>query len=85
MAAESALAKSVSAAQTITRRAEQAAKAMAEHQQELNKREKALRQDSRANHGQDDGKDKKGAGKGKRNAKRKQWWSNSGQDWKKGR
>lgn len=76
LAAESALAKSVSAAQTITKRAEQAAKAMASHQEELNKRQMAMRQDGKGEQHKDKGNSK---GKNARQAKRKQWWSgNSG-------
>lgn len=67
LAAESALAKSVSAAQTITKRAEQAAKAMAAHQTELNKRGRAMLNDKPKYD------DKKGDGKG-RHWKRQQWW-----------
>ena len=78
MAAESALAKSVSAAQTITRRAEQAAKAMADHQAELNKREKAMQQDK------SDSDKGKGKNKSQRQDKRRHWWSGKGAD-KKGR
>ena len=78
MAAESALAKSVSAAQTIARRAEQAAKAMADHQAELNKRDKAMQQDK------SDSDKGKGKNKSQRQDKRRQWWSGKGAD-KKGR
>ena len=80
LAAESALAKSVSAAQTITRRAEQAAKAMADHQQELNKRGKAM-QSGKQNEGSAKDNDN---GKGNRVEKRKSWWS-GGKSGKKGK
>ncbi|CAK0791838.1 unnamed protein product, partial [Prorocentrum cordatum] len=76
-AAESALAKGASAAQAITKRAEQAAKAMASQQEELNKRQIALQQQQQ----QAQGRQNDSHAGSSRDAKRKAWMDNARQ-WK---
>lgn len=84
LAADSALAKQVSAAEAVQRRAEAAAKALAGQQEELNRRQQAINaggagfgdaEKGKGKGGKGKGGGKQGKGDGKGRAKRTQnWW-----------